>query len=65
MAGPQLNGGGERAFSQALQCVKYAIRHDLLVRAPAPSLVLEAESRDDLLIDDEDEEALGNQWGWT
>jgi hypothetical protein len=28
---------------EALQCVKCAIRHDLLFRAPAPSSILEAE----------------------
>jgi hypothetical protein len=71
---------------EALQCIKCAIRHDLLFREPAPSSVLETEeasdgelenastqgdsrepdeesdieefSWDELLIEDEDEEAM-------
>ncbi|KAI0245784.1 hypothetical protein BJV78DRAFT_1287172 [Lactifluus subvellereus] len=76
-----------RDIVEALQCVKCAIRHDLLVWAPAPSSILEAEVGDHgdddedgdndgddngegseagekgwdvLLIDDEDEEPVGN-----
>jgi hypothetical protein len=65
---------------EALQCIKCAIRRDLLFREPAPSSVLEAEdtgdevfenlgedpgeesdegfSWDELLIEDEDENAM-------
>ena len=64
---------------EALQCIKCAIRHDLLFREPAPSSILEAGetgdnewedlepgehsdmeefSWDELLIEDEDEEAI-------
>jgi hypothetical protein len=32
---------------EALQCVKCAIRHDLLYREPGPSSILEAEVNDD------------------
>ena len=40
---------------EALQCVKCAIRHDLLFREPAPSSVLEAEERDE--SEDQEENA--------
>ena len=46
---------------EMLQCVKCAIRHDLLFREPAPSSILEVETDDDedegwdeLLLGDED-----------
>ena len=36
---------------EALQCIKCAIRHDLLFREPAPSSTLELEERDEELAD--------------
>ena len=32
---------------EALQCIKFAIRHDLLFRGPAPSSILEAKESED------------------
>ena len=37
---------------EALQCIKCAIRHDLLFREPAPSSILEAEETGDDELDD-------------
>ena len=36
---------------EALQCIKCAIRHDLLFREPAPSSTLELEEHDEELAD--------------
>jgi hypothetical protein len=44
---------------EALQCVKCAIRHDILFREPAPSSILEAEAGED----DEDGEDDGKGKG--
>jgi hypothetical protein len=48
---------------EALQCIKCAIRHDLLFREPAPSSTLEAEFNEDG-EDDEDGEGSENAEGW-
>jgi hypothetical protein len=48
---------------EALQCVKCAIRHDLLYREPGPSSILEAEVNDD--GDDGDDNGEGSEVeGW-
>jgi hypothetical protein len=47
---------------EALQCVKCAIRHDLLFRAPAPSSILEAEASEDGEDDGEMSEAAEKGW---
>ena len=36
---------------EALQCIKCAIRHDLLFQKPAPSSMLELEEHDEELVD--------------
>lgn len=46
---------------EALQCVKCAIRHDLLFREPAPSSTLEAEFIGD---NDDDEEGCESAESW-
>ena len=40
---------------EALQCIKCAIRHDLLFREPAPSVIVEAKESDDESDDQEPE----------
>jgi hypothetical protein len=40
---------------EALQCIKCAIRHDMLFREPAPSSLLEADA-----VDDDEEEDNGD-----
>jgi hypothetical protein len=54
---------------EALQCVKCAIRHDLLYREPGPSSILEAEMNDDGQYSDDgdegDDEGEGSEVeGW-
>ena len=44
---------------EALQCIKCAIRSDLLFPMPAPSSVIEAEANEDGEESDIDEEATG------
>jgi hAT family C-terminal dimerisation region len=51
---------------EALQCVKCAIRHDLLFRAPAPSSVLEVEgSENGEDGDDGDDGGESPKEGWV
>ena len=45
---------------EALQCVKCAIRHDLLFQEPGPSSISEADGEDD----EDDEEGLETAKGW-
>ena len=52
---------------EALQCVKCAIRHDLLFRTPAPSSILEAEVGEDTQDsrdDDESDDGENVEKGW-
>jgi hypothetical protein len=49
---------------EALQCVKCAIRHDLLFREPAPSSILEAEFNGDGEDGEDDGEASDTADGW-
>lgn len=50
---------------EALQCVKCAIRHDLLFQAPAPSSILEAEVSEDGEDDkDGDNDGETAERGW-
>ena len=45
---------------EALQCIKCAIRHDLLFREPAPSSKIEAKESD---LDDQELESTGRDHG--
>jgi hAT family C-terminal dimerisation region len=49
---------------EALQCIKCAIRHDLLFREPAPSSTLEAEFNEDGEDDEDGGEGSENAEGW-
>jgi hypothetical protein len=50
---------------EALQCVKCAIRHDLLFHEPAPSSALEASlEEDDEALDDNDVESGHEDQAW-
>jgi hypothetical protein len=49
---------------EALQCIKCAIRHDLLFREPAPSSMLEAEEVGDSDPDGETEEESDEEFSW-
>lgn len=44
---------------EALQCIKCAIRHDLLFREPAPSSILEGKVNDESDSDDQENVSTG------
>ncbi len=46
---------------EALQCIKCAIRHDLLFREPAPSSMLEAEEAIDSDLEEDEETGEDNE----